>query len=67
MRTRDIALEDLSISVPKGVLFQDLGDEVALLEAESGQYYVLNEVGARMWSLPQQGQPDSQVLSTLQQ
>ena len=65
MRTRDIALEDLSISVPKGVLFQDLGEEVVLLEVESGQYYGLNAVGARMWSLLQQGQPVSQVLSTL--
>ena len=67
MGTHGMVLEDLSIAVPKGVLFQDLGDEVALLEAESGQYYGLNEVGARMWFLPQQGQPDSQVLSTLQQ
>ena len=65
MGTHGMVLEDLSIAVPKSVLFQDLGDEVALLEAESGQYYGLNEVGARMWSLLQQGQPVSQVLSTL--
>ena len=55
MRTHGMVLEDLSLAVPKGVLFQDLGDEVVLLEVESEQYYGLNEVCARMWSLPQQG------------
>ena len=65
MRTHDMVLEDLSIAVPKGVLFQDLGEEVVLLEVGSGQYYGLNAVGARMWSLLQQGQSVSQVLSTL--
>ena len=65
MNTDDMVLADLTITVPKGVLFQDLGDEVVLLEVESGEYYGLNDVGARMWSLLQQGQPVSQVLSTL--
>ncbi len=65
MRTYDMVLEDPSIAVPKGVLIQDLGEEVVLLEVESGQYYGLNEVGSRMWSLLQHGQSVSEVLSTL--
>ncbi len=60
-----MVMKDLSIAVPKGVLFQDLGEDVVLLEIQSGQYYGLNAVGARMWSLLQQGQSVSQVLSTL--
>lgn len=41
----------LSVSVPEGVLFRDLGEEAVLLELKTGQYYSLNEVGTRMWRL----------------
>ena len=51
LKIHDMVLENLATAVPKDVLFQDLGEEVVLLEVESGQYYGLNEVGARMWSL----------------
>ena len=60
-----MVLGNLAIAMPKGVLFQDLGEEVAQLEVESEQCYGLNEIGARMWSLLQQRQPVKQVLSTL--
>ena len=65
MKTHDLDRDVLAITIPQSVLFQDLGEEVVLLEVESGEYYGLNEVGARMWSLLQQGQSFSQVLSTL--
>jgi hypothetical protein len=39
------------ITVPESVLFRNLDGEAVLLEAGSGRYYGLNEVGTRMWSL----------------
>jgi Coenzyme PQQ synthesis protein D (PqqD) len=41
------------ITVPESVLFRDLDGEAVLLETGTGQYYGLNEVGTRMWSLLQ--------------
>ena len=38
------------VSVPRKVLFRDLGDEAVILELETGRYYGLDEVGSRMWS-----------------
>ena len=34
-----------------GVLSADVNGEVVLLDASSGTYYGLNEVGARVWTL----------------
>lgn len=31
------------------VLFQEVGEETVLLNLEDERYFVLNEVGARMW------------------
>ena len=39
------------ISIPKDVLFKDVGGEAVLLNLDTGQYYGLDEVGTRMWSL----------------
>jgi hypothetical protein len=39
------------VTVPDSVLFRDLDGEAVLLETRTGQYYGLNEVGTRMWSL----------------
>ena len=39
------------IGVPEDVLFNDVGGEAVLLNLETGQYYGLDEVGTRMWSL----------------
>lgn len=39
------------ISVPGEVLFRDLGDEMVLLDLESGRYFGLNEIATRMWAL----------------
>ena len=57
--------DDLAIAVPEGILFQDVGGEIVLLNIETGEYYGLNEVGSRIWTLFQEGQPVSQVLTTL--
>lgn len=40
-----------SVSVPRGVLFREVGGEAVVLELESGRYYGLDPVGTRMWTL----------------
>lgn len=43
----------------------DLAGEVALLNVETGVYYGLNSVGARIWELIQQPESVSQVCDRL--
>lgn len=43
-----------SIVAAKGQVSSDLGGEVAILDLESGTYYGLDVVGARIWSLIQE-------------
>ena len=67
LRFQDLVLDDLSLSVPENVLSQGVEDEMVLLDLESGQYFGLNEVGARIWSLFQEGLTGSAVLGALLQ
>ena len=46
-----IASLDLSVRVGKDVMFRELDGEAVLLNLESGKYYGLDPVGARIWSL----------------
>jgi hypothetical protein len=39
------------VQIAKDVLARTIEDEVVLLNAESGLYYGLDQVGARMWDL----------------
>lgn len=50
---------------PETVLAQKVGDEVVLLNLESGEYFGLNEAGARIWSLLQEGNDIAGVQRTL--
>jgi hypothetical protein len=38
-------------TVPDHVLFRDLDGEAVVLDLNGGQYYGLDEVGTRMWTL----------------
>jgi hypothetical protein len=38
-----------SVSIPEGVLHRDLGGELVILNNNSGRYFGLDAVGARMW------------------
>jgi hypothetical protein len=40
-----------NVRVGKDTSFEQVGGEVVLLNLESGKYYGLDEVGARMWTL----------------
>ncbi len=42
------------ITISNTVLFRELEGEAVLLATGSGQYFGLNEVGTRMWSLLRQ-------------
>jgi len=39
------------IEIPEEVLFKPVGDEIILLNLESGIYYGLDAVGSRFWSI----------------
>ncbi|MGA2713901.1 MAG: PqqD family protein [Bryobacteraceae bacterium] len=39
----------LAVTIADAVLYQELEDEVVLLNMENQQYYGLNDVGAKMW------------------
>lgn len=54
-----------AITVGNSVLFQEVGGEVVLLDIESGEYYGLNEVGSRIWTLIQEERTESGILSTM--
>ena len=45
------SLENVEISISDGVLFQELDGELVLLSTQTGEYFGLNEVGAKMWVL----------------
>lgn len=40
-----------TVVAAKSLVAADLGDEVAMLQLDSGQYYGLNPVGRRVWQL----------------
>jgi hypothetical protein len=39
------------VNVRDGVMFNRVGDEVVLLDLDSGTYFGLDSVGGRMWDL----------------
>jgi hypothetical protein len=42
-------LKNANVRLADGVLFQELDGEAVLLSTRNGQYYGLNELGARLW------------------
>ena len=58
-------LDDAVIGVPETVLFHDLGEETLVLDMVKGDYYGLNEVGARIWTLSVEGRTVTEVVSIL--
>lgn len=53
------------IVVAKEQVSCDLAGEAAILDLKSGQYYGLNPMGARIWSLIQEPRSITEVLNTL--
>jgi hypothetical protein len=46
-----------TVSVPDTVLWQEVGDEIVLLDLHEGEYRSLNDVGSAMWRALEQS-PD---------
>jgi hypothetical protein len=40
-----------TVAIPEGVAWQQVGDEVVLLNVDSSEYHNLNDVGTRMWQV----------------
>lgn len=58
-------LKKMTVRLAVGVLFQELDGEAVLLNARSGQYFGLNELGARIWKGLAAGDPMGGVLSAI--
>jgi hypothetical protein len=58
-------LRDSLIKVAKEQVACDLAGEAVILNLKSGQYFGLNEVGARIWNLIQQPKKVGAVLDAL--
>lgn len=53
------------ITIPKSVLFQKVGEEVVLLNLDSGVYFGLDPVGARIWELIAEQKGLAEVAETI--
>lgn len=53
------------VSVPAQVMDRSVGDETVILDLESGTYYGLDPVGARMWELLAEGKTLGEVCDAL--
>jgi hypothetical protein len=40
-----------TVTIPADVMFREISGEAVLLSLQTGKYYGLDEVGARMWAL----------------
>ena len=55
----------MKILVPKDVVWTKLGEEVAILNSDTGTYFGLDPVAARIWCLMAEGKTTEDVVSTL--
>jgi hypothetical protein len=58
-------LKDSIITVAREQVSCDLAGETAILDLKSGQYYGLNQVGARIWELLQASKSVTDVLNII--
>ena len=55
----------LIVTISPDVLAQEVNDEIVLLDLNSEQYLGLNEVGARVWQLLEEGDNLKQIYKKL--
>lgn len=58
---------DQKIQISPEVLFQEVAGEIVLLDLDSENYFGLDAVGARIWSLLQTGSRMDEVVDALLQ
>jgi hypothetical protein len=51
-----------SYTIPEDVIWTDLSDEIVILKLDTGIYFGLDQVGARIWKLIADGRSRDQVL-----
>lgn len=56
---------EAKFTIPAGVVARQLTGEAVILDVESGTYFGLNEVGARIWQLIEEGAVLKTVCETL--
>lgn len=54
-----------TVATAKDQVTADLGGELIILDLSSGQYFGLNEVGAKIWELIAEPRPVQEVLDQL--
>jgi hypothetical protein len=57
--------DDQVFTVSSDVLFQEVSGETVLLDLESEQYFGLDAVGTRIWSLLKEGRAVREMVETL--
>jgi len=55
----------VKIELPKEVVWTKLGEEVAIMNSQTGTYFGLDAVGSRIWCLMADGLAIDEVVSTL--
>ena len=55
----------MKIQLSKSVVWTKLGEEVAILNSQTGTYFGLDAVGSRIWCLMADGAAVDEVVSTL--
>jgi DNA-binding CsgD family transcriptional regulator len=53
------------LTVPSEVMARQVGDETVLLDLASGNYFGLDEVGARIWQLLVDGKAPAEICEIL--
>jgi hypothetical protein len=55
----------MKVKLPKEVVWTKLGDEVAILNSETGTYFGLDPIGSRIWCLMADGCALDEVVAKL--
>ena len=58
--------QDALIEIEKDVLFRELSGEAVLLNVETGNYFGLDQVGARAWALIREHKALSKVVDLME-
>ena len=56
---------DAALRIPDYVMSTTDNEDIVLLNARTDQYYALDEVGARLWSLLKDSKPLREIYQTL--
>lgn len=58
-------MNDVTYKAAPDVLFQEVNDELVLLDIDSERYFGLNHTGARVWELAEQGEGRDRIVEKL--